>query len=70
MKNWPYIPAHPYRILIIAGFGSRKTNKLLNLIKEKDDIDKIFLCSKDLSEPKYSFLIEKHKNDAIKYLND
>ena len=25
-KKWPYIPDHPYRILIIAGSGSGKTN--------------------------------------------
>ena len=31
-KNWPYIPDHPYRILIIGGSGSRKTIVLLNLI--------------------------------------
>ena len=24
--NWPYIPDQPYRILIIAGSGSGKTN--------------------------------------------
>ena len=24
--NWPYIPDHPYRILIIGGSGSGKTN--------------------------------------------
>ena len=23
-KNWPYIPHHPYRILIIGGSGSGK----------------------------------------------
>ena len=32
-KNWPYIPDHPYRILIIGGSGSGKTNLLLNLIE-------------------------------------
>ena len=31
-KKWPFIPDHPYRILIIGGSGSRKTNALLNLI--------------------------------------
>ena len=30
--NWPYIPDHPYRILIIGDSGSGKTNALLNLI--------------------------------------
>ena len=24
--NWPHIPDHPYRILIIGGSGTRKTN--------------------------------------------
>ena len=37
-KNWPYIPDHPYRILIIGGSGSGKTNLLLNLIKNQPDI--------------------------------
>ena len=44
-KNWPYIPDHPYRILIIGGSGSEKTNLLLNLIENQTDIHKkkIFL---------------------------
>ena len=54
-KKWLYISDHLYRILIIGGSGSRKTNVLLNLIKEQDDIDKIDLYTKDLSEPKYNF---------------
>ena len=33
--NWQYIPGHPYRILIIRGSGSGKTNVLLNLIKHQ-----------------------------------
>ena len=32
-KNSPYIPDHPYRILITEGSGSGKTNLLLNLIE-------------------------------------
>ena len=31
-KKWPLIPDHPYRILIIGGSGSGKTNAMLNLI--------------------------------------
>ena len=45
-EKWPYIPDHPYRILIIGGSGSRKTNALLNLIKKQDDIDNIYLYAK------------------------
>ena len=44
-KEWPYIPDHPYRMLIIGGLGSGKTSALLNLIKEQDSdnlIDKIY----------------------------
>ena len=57
-------------ILIIGGSGSGKTNALLNLIKEQDDIDKIYLYAKDLSEPKYEFLIKKREDVGIKYCND
>ena len=57
-----FVPDHPYRILIIGGSGSGKTNTLLNLIKEQDDIDKIYLYAKDLSKPKYEFLIKKHED--------
>ena len=69
-EKWPYIPDHPYRILIIDGSGSEKANALLNLKKEQDDIDKIYVHAKDLSEPKYEFLIKKRKNAGIKHLND
>ena len=61
-EKWPFIPDHPYKILIIGDSGSGKTNGLLNLIKEQDDIDKICLYANDLSEPKYEFLIKKRKD--------
>ena len=34
-KNWPYIPDHPYRKLMIGGSGSGKTNVLLNLVENQ-----------------------------------
>ena len=47
--KWPYIPDHPYRILIIGGSGSRKTNALLNLINNQPDIDKkILICKRPI----------------------
>ena len=58
-KNWPYIPDHPYRILIIGGSGSGKTNLLLNLIENQPDIDKIYLYAKDPYESKYQYLTNK-----------
>ena len=69
-EKWPCIPDHPYRILIIGGSGSGKTNALLNLINEQNDIDKIYVYAKDLSEPKYEYLIRNRENAGIKHLND
>ena len=56
--------------MIIAGSGSEKTNALLNLIKEQDDIEKNYLSAKYLSKRKYEFLIKKRKNAGIKHFND
>ena len=33
--NWPYVPDHSYKILIIGGSGSGKTNALLSLISHQ-----------------------------------
>ena len=62
IKKSPFIPEHPYRILMIGSSGSGKTNALLNLISQLDDIDKIYLYAKHLSEPKYEFFIKKRKD--------
>ena len=35
-KMWPYIPDHPYGMLLIGSSGTGKSNALLNLIKEHD----------------------------------
>ena len=40
---------------------------MLNLIKEQDDIDKMFLYAKDLSQPK---LIKKRENVGTDHFND
>ena len=58
-KNLPYIPDHPYRILIIGGSGSRKTDLLLSLIENQPDTDKMYLYAKDPYEAKYKYLINK-----------
>ena len=70
LKDWPYIPDHPYRILIIGGSGSGKTNLLLNLIENQPDIDKIYLYAKDPYESKYQYLINKRKSVGINHFND
>ena len=69
-EKWPYIPDHPYRILIISGSGPGKTNALINLINEQKDIDKIYLYARDLSEPKYEYLIKKREDVGIKHVNN
>ena len=64
-KYWPYIPDHPYKILIIGGSGSGKTNVLLNLIENKPDIDEIYLHAKDPYEAKYQYFVNKREGVGI-----
>ena len=66
--NWPYIPDHPYRILIIGGSGAGKTNALLNLINNQQDIHKIYLYAKDPYEDKYQYLINKRESVGLNIL--
>ena len=68
--KWPYISDHPYRILIIGGSGTGKTNALLNLINNQPDTDKIYLYAKDPYEAKYQFLINKRESTRLKHFND
>ena len=69
--NWPYIPDHPDRILIVGGAGSVKTNILLNVIKhQRPDIDKIYLFVKDPFEWKYQFLINGREIVRIEILKN
>ena len=56
------IPDHPYRILLVGGSGSGKTNFLLNLTN-KENINFI-LYAKALYEAKYQLLITKEKVQA------
>ena len=59
--KWPQIPDNSYRILIIGGSRSRKTNSLFDLIRQQPDIDKIYLYSKGPYEAKYQSLILNKK---------
>ena len=70
--KWPYIPDHPYRILIIGGSGSRKANVLLNLVENQPDLDKIYLYAKDPYErmKQDQYLINKRKGVGINHFND
>ena len=60
--NWLYTLDRPYKILIIGGSGSRKTNALFNLINNQPGIDKIYLYAKDFYKPEYQFLINKRES--------
>ena len=68
-SKWPYIPDHPYRILIIGGSGSGKTNALLNLINNQPEIDKIYLYAKDPYKKKYQYLINKREKVGLNHFN-
>ena len=50
--NWPGIPDHSYRMLIVRGSGSGEKNVLLNLINDEPDIDKTYLYAKGPYEAK------------------
>ena len=69
-SKWPYIPDHPYRILIIGGSGSGKTNSILNFINNQPDINKIYLYAKDPYEAKYQHLINKRERVGVDHFND
>ena len=68
--NWPEIPNYSYRILIVGGSRSEKTNSLFNLISQQLDIDKIYLYANDPYDAKYQFLINKRESIGLKDLND
>ena len=68
--KWPYIPSHPYRILIIGGSGSEKINTLLNFMNNQPDIDKIYLQAKGPFQAKYKQLINKLEKVGLKHYED
>ena len=68
--NWPQIPEHSYRVLIIRGSESTKRNLLFNLVNEEPDIDKNYLYAKDLYEAKDLFWISKRESTDLKNFND
>ena len=68
-SNWPQILDHPYRILIVGGSGSEKTDSLFNLVSQQPEIDNIYLYAKDQFEAKYHLLISKRESKGLKHLN-
>ena len=68
--KWSYIPDHPYKVLIVGGSGSEKTNAFLNLINNQSDIEKIYLYAKDPYKAKYHFLINKRERTWLNHFDD
>ena len=66
----PKIPHHPYRILVIDGSGTGKTNILLNLIHNQPDSDKIYIYTKDTFDNKFQLIPENHYQTGIKNCKD
>ena len=68
--NWPQIPDHPYRILIVGCSISGKTNALSNPTSYQPGTDEIYLYAKDPHEVNYQLLIKKREGAGIKHFND
>ena len=64
--NQPYIPDHPYIILIRNG----KNKCIIKLDKyNQQDIDEIYLYAKEPYEEKYQYLINKRESAALKHFD-
>lgn len=53
-SNWLYFPDLPYKILTIGSSVSRKTNALLNLIRDQPDIGK------------FIYILRNHTKQSLK----
>ena len=67
--SWSQFPDHSYRLLIMGGSRSGKTNSLSNLISHQSDIDKVYLYVKDHYEAKYQLQINKQEITGLENLN-
>ena len=68
--KWPYISDLLYRILVLGGSESGKTNALLNLISHQSNIDKIYPDAKDPYEIKYQYLINRREKVGLDHFDD
>ena len=64
--NWPKITDQQFRVLIMEGSGSGKTNSLFNLISLQPDIDKVYLYDRNPYKEKEVLLINKRENTYLK----
>ena len=68
--KWSDILDHPYRILVIGGSGSIRTNVLLSSINNQPDIDKTYFYAKDPHEAKYQYLINKREKVGLNHYDN
>ena len=66
-RNWPQIPGHPYRTLIIRCSGSGKRH--FNLISQQPDFDKDYSYAENPYEAKHQYLINKKESTGLKRFN-
>ena len=59
--NWPYIPDHPYRILIIGGSRLGKTDVLLDLINDQILIRSTYMSKIHSNQSINCLLMEERK---------
>ena len=64
-NKYDFLPAHPFRCLIIGGSGSRKTMLALNLIKKCAVFDMVYICAKNIEEPLYKMMKDKMGTKCI-----
>ena len=63
-------PDHPWRILIVIGYRSGKTNKVLSLISLQLKVGTIVLYAKDPYKPNYQYLIKNREGIGLKHFKD
>lgn len=54
----PFAPTWPFRLMIIGGSGSGKTNMLTSLLMNYLYFENLYILAKDIEEPLYVFLRE------------
>lgn len=67
IQNEPFLPQHPFRMIINGFSGSGKTNQLLNLLFHPVytlNYNKVYLYAKDFTEDKYTWLIKRFEEIA------
>lgn len=65
-----FVLLHPFRVLIVGGSGTGKTNIAVNILHYSQAFDEIHIFAKDITEPLYKFLAEEKKVTISDTLDD